>query len=85
MQRYFGCRVEFGADVDEMVFDGKVRELHLVSADPYLNKALLRVCEEALSRGTSAASPLRVTVENAIAPLLPHGTQASTLLRGNSA
>jgi AraC-like DNA-binding protein len=73
LQRYFGCRIEFGAETDEIVFDGRVRQLHLAGADPYLNKILLRCCEEALAQRRSGASPLRITVENAIAPLLPHG------------
>jgi AraC-like DNA-binding protein len=73
LQQYFGCGIDFGADTDAIIFEGKVRQLRLVGADPYLNKILLRDCQEALSQRRSAESPLRITVENAIVPLLPHG------------
>ena len=42
-----------------------------------MNKILLEVCEESLNARKSNAGPFRITVENAIAPLLPHG-QAQT-------
>src|SRR5215204_3395253 len=34
---------------------------------------LIRYCEEALLRRQKVVAPLRLAVENAIAPLLPHG------------
>jgi AraC-like DNA-binding protein len=44
----------------------------VLGADPFLNRLLVKYCEEARShRGVS--STFRVSVENAIAPLLPHG------------
>ena len=67
-----GCEVEFGADVDEIVFSETVKRLPVVSADPYLNNLLIRYCEEALLRRQKVVAPLRLAVENAIAPLLPH-------------
>jgi AraC-like DNA-binding protein len=73
LESFVGCRVTFGAAVDEIVFDSGARELHLVGADPYLNKMLVRYCEEALSGRRSNSSPLRIALENAILPLLPHG------------
>jgi AraC-like DNA-binding protein len=46
----------------------------VVGADLYLNELLTRYCDEALAhRRDSGAVPLRLEVENAIAPLLPHG------------
>ncbi len=72
LERFFGCPTAFGADADEIVFDKKEGQLHLVGADPYLNEVLLRYCEEALSHRRSNASPLRTRIENAITPLLPH-------------
>jgi AraC-like DNA-binding protein len=68
-----GCRISFGADVDEVVFEREAESLPLVAADPYLNQILLRSCEDALLHRRSNASPLRTTIENAITPLLPHG------------
>ena len=72
LKKFFGCPIAFGADADEIVFDKKEGQLHLVGADPYLNDVLLRYCEEALSHRRSNASPLRTRIENAITPLLPH-------------
>src|SRR6478735_5670152 len=73
MSRFAGTQVEFGADIDAFVLRADTRERALVNADPYLNELMLTDCEAALSSRASNASPLRVSVENAIAPLLPHG------------
>jgi AraC-like DNA-binding protein len=69
---FFGHDVEFGAAIDEVAFAKKVRSLPVVSADPYLNKLLVKYCEEALACGRSQGS-FRASVENTIVPLLPHG------------
>ena len=45
----------------------------IVSADPYLNKLLIRYCEEALAHRQTNRSSLGTSVENAIGVLLPHG------------
>ena len=73
LERFVGCRVAFGEDVDEIVFGREARQLRVVGADPYLNGMLVRYCEEALSHRRSNASSLRTAIENAITPLLPHG------------
>ena len=73
MARYFGCAPEFGASVDEIAFDLTVRDLAHAEPDPHLNELLTRYGEEALAKRLRNASPLRVSVENAITPLLPHG------------
>jgi hypothetical protein len=70
---FFGCEVEFGAAVDEIVFPRSIADIPVVGADPYLNKLLIANCEEALSRQSPKRGPFRAAVENAIAPLLPHG------------
>jgi AraC-like DNA-binding protein len=72
-ERFIGCRIDFGEDADEIVFDGHVRQLHVVGADPYLNEMLVRYCEEALSQRRGNVNSLRTAIENAITPLLPHG------------
>jgi AraC-like DNA-binding protein len=73
LNSYFGCTVEYGAPSDEVIFAGSVAELPVVNADPYLNRVLLSICEEAYeSRSTNRAS-IRTRVENEIASLLPHG------------
>jgi AraC-like DNA-binding protein len=73
LEKFFGCRIEFGADTDQVIFDKEAKQLRLVSADPYLSELLLQDCEQALAYRRSSAGPLRISVENAITPLLPHG------------
>jgi AraC-like DNA-binding protein len=68
-----GKDIDFGSDADEIVYLDGSAEWALVNADPRLNKILLKVCEESLSGRKSKTGGLRITVENAIAPLLPHG------------
>jgi AraC-like DNA-binding protein len=70
---FLGCDVEFGADRDEVAFPEAVKSMPVVSADPYLNKILLRYCEDALADRVASRGSLRPDLENAIAPLLPHG------------
>jgi AraC-like DNA-binding protein len=79
---FFGCEIEFGADTDEMLFDGSARDLPFVTADPYLNKLLISVCEEAVADRRRQQGSFRTTVENVVAPLLPHGkAQAGEVAR----
>jgi AraC-like DNA-binding protein len=73
LDEFFGRDVEFGAAIDEITFTADARELPVVSADPHLNKLLITYCEEAISRRSTCHSSFRSSVENAIAPLLPHG------------
>jgi AraC-like DNA-binding protein len=73
LEKYFGCRVSFGAEVDWITFDKEVGKLPLVGTDPYLNKILLEYCEQALAARHTNSSSLRSSIENAITPLLPHG------------
>jgi len=79
---FFGSDIEFGATVDEVAFAAPVSHMPIVSADPYLNKLLIANCEEALSGRSTKRGPFRSVVENAIAPLLPHGNaRASKIAR----
>ena len=73
LDAFLGCDVEFGADTDEVAFPYDVRDMPVVSADPYLNELLLKHCEEVLSESVVSHVGLRASLENAIAPLLPHG------------
>jgi len=73
LERFLGCEVEFGADTDEVAFPETVKQLPVVCADPYLNKLLIKYCDEARSHREAGRFTCRVAVENAIAPLLPHG------------
>jgi AraC-like DNA-binding protein len=72
MDAFMGHEVIFGASADEVIFLGTAQQTPILGADPYLNKLLVRFCEEARSH-RAANSTFRVAVENEIAPLLPHG------------
>ena len=72
LERFLGCNVVFGADADEVVFPGATKEMPAVNADPFLNKLLIKYAEEARSHREGGGTFL-VGLENAIAPLLPHG------------
>ena len=71
---FLGCNIEFAAGADEVVFSRDILQMPVVGADSYLNDLLTRYCDEALThRGDNRVTTLRHEVENAIAPLLPHG------------
>src|SRR5262245_47290466 len=59
LEKFFGCRIEFGADRDQVILDRKARHLRLVAADPYLNEVLLDYCEQALKHRRSREGPLQ--------------------------
>ena len=73
LSRYMGCDVQFGADADEILFSRHDRQLPIVNADPYLNQLLVDVCESTLAGQRRTAESFVARVENAVAPLLPHG------------
>lgn len=78
---FFGDNIEFSATVDEIEFSERIKLLPVVSADPYLNEALIGYCEEALAHRKNRGS-FQSSVENAVAPLLPHGkAQAGEIAR----
>jgi AraC-like DNA-binding protein len=70
---FFGGNLQFGATADEVVFQTMFKSTPVLTADPYLHKLLIAHCEEALSRRGACSDAFRSGVENAIAPLLPHG------------
>src|SRR5215475_3900088 len=70
---FFGCDIEFGSDIDEVAYPTACTRLSVVNADPYLNSLLTKYCDEALSNRRAKSSAWQLSVENAIAPLLPHG------------
>jgi AraC-like DNA-binding protein len=74
LEKFLGCDVTFGAATDEVAFPGTVNQIPVVSADPYLNKVLIKYCEDARSHREAGHLTFRVAVENAIVPLLPHGS-----------
>lgn len=72
-QSLLGCEIEFGCGVDEVVFPRSVTRMPIGGADSYLNEILMKYCEEALAYRAPGRITLRSSVENAMAPLLPHG------------
>lgn len=73
MRRYFGCEIDFDAPVDQVLFARKLRLEPVVNADPFLNKLLVKICEEALAHRHAGRGPIRTRVENTVTSLLPHG------------
>jgi AraC-like DNA-binding protein len=73
LQNFFGCRVVFDADRDEIAFSSAAAQIPVASADPYLNELLTAYCEQALARRRAIGGGLRARVENEMVPLLPHG------------
>ena len=70
---FFGSDIVFGSDIDEVAFPEASARLSVVEADPYLNSLLIKYCDDALSSRRAKSSAWRLSVENSIAPLLPHG------------
>jgi AraC-like DNA-binding protein len=78
---FFGCDVVFGSETDEIAFPLAVQPMPLASADPFLHAMLIAQCEE-MQADQFRPTALRASVENEIAPLLPHGkAQASEVAR----
>jgi AraC-like DNA-binding protein len=73
LRSLFGGKVMFGSDVDEVAYRQPFKNASIVDADPYLNSILVKYCEEALANHRPRSAAWRLNVENAIAPLLPHG------------
>lgn len=79
---FFGGNIEFAAAIDEIQFDKRVGALPVVGADPYLNRLLVKICEETLSHRRGKGASFQSSVANAVAPLLPHGkARAGTIAR----
>jgi AraC-like DNA-binding protein len=73
LSAFFGIDVVFGAAIDEVTFPLSIKQMPVVGADPYLNGLLIQYCEEALAGSATSRSSFGLSVENAIALLLPHG------------
>jgi AraC-like DNA-binding protein len=73
LSRFFGCDIEFGANVDEALFPSSIQDIAVTSCDPYLNRILTQYYEEALAHRKARQSSFAVNVENTIFLLMPHG------------
>src|SRR5262249_50464578 len=71
--KLFGSDVRFNCGVDDITYPKSVASAPVTRADPYLNSLLVRYCDEALANRPNRSTAWRPKVENAIAPLLPHG------------
>ena len=74
LSAFYACDVEFGATADQATFDATFKDLPIVTADPHLNELLIGYGDQALARRSMNRGSFRSQVENAIVPLLPHGT-----------
>src|SRR5262249_3197313 len=73
MSSFFGGDVEFGADGDQITFSRSILDIAVISADPYLNRLLIKQYEDVLAHRKLNRNAFALRVENAIVPLLPHG------------
>jgi AraC-like DNA-binding protein len=71
--QFFGCEVVFGGDADELHFPFATAQQPIASSDMHLNRLLIKYCEEALSKRRLVAKDWRLSVENLLPQLLPHG------------
>jgi len=71
--KLFGGDVRFDCRVDDITFPKSVARAPVLRADPYLNLLTVRYCDEALAQRPHRSTAWRLKVENAMAPLLPHG------------
>jgi AraC-like DNA-binding protein len=74
LDAFFGCRIDFGSEHDEVVLPRSACDVPLTTADPYLGELLVRYCEDGLAHRTRPVEALRTRIENAITPRLPHGS-----------
>jgi AraC-like DNA-binding protein len=80
-RKFFGCDVAFGSGTDEIAFSSTMRPTPLASADSFLNALLIAQCEHTRANRLRPAE-LRISLENEIVPLLPHGNaQAPAIAR----
>ena len=73
LERFFGCRVEFGASIDQLAFSNETLALPLVTEDPHLLDTLQPICDAAAKERNTAKGTLRASVENEVQGLLHHG------------
>jgi AraC-like DNA-binding protein len=73
MSSFFGSDVEFSAEIDQLTFSRSILGTTVASADPYLNKLLIKQYEDVLAHRKLSRNAFALRVENAIVPLLPHG------------
>jgi AraC-like DNA-binding protein len=73
LSAFFGVKIEFGSDVDEVVLSAPVASLPATRRDTHLNNLLRRYAEEALASRPERPVSARSEVERILPELLPHG------------
>lgn len=69
---FFGTEIKFDADVDDIALGTGAGQLPIITADSYLHTLLVKYCDEAIAARPAHRATFRTSVENAIAPVLPH-------------
>ena len=69
---FFGCKVDFGADSDEIVLPASAASLPIVGRDNYLNDLLRQYAEAAFAHRPEYRQDVRSSVERILTHLLPH-------------
>jgi AraC-like DNA-binding protein len=72
-ERFYGCRIEFGASSDQLAFSNETLAVPLVTEDRYLLKTLRPICDAAARKRGTQKGTLRAAVENEVQKLLPQG------------
>jgi AraC-like DNA-binding protein len=72
LDRFLGCAVVFGSDMDEVAFPGTVAEMPILNSDPFLNGLLIKYAEETRAY-RECHGAFEVDLANIVASLLPHG------------
>jgi AraC-like DNA-binding protein len=72
LDKFMGCAVVFGANMDEVAFAGTASEMPVLSVDPFLNKLLIKYAEETRAYRKYRGA-FEVDLANMVASLLPHG------------
>jgi len=71
-ERFFGCPVEFGAALGQLVFSNEAAALPMKTQDPHLLEVLQPFCEQAGKARNTPSESFRASVENVVERLLPH-------------
>jgi len=71
-ERFFGCPVEFGAALGQLIFSNETAALPMKTEDPHLLELLQPFCEQAEKSRNTSADSFRASVENVVERLLPH-------------
>ena len=84
-ERFFGCRVEFGANTNLLALIDDALRIPLLNADPKFLHALRPFCDMAAKERNATTGALRSAVEREVEKLLPHGKATARTVAKNLA